>query len=132
MGVIKAVIFDWSGTVADFGSRAPAEAFTDRGTTTREGEAREPMGLERRHHVAFLARLPRIAAARRHVHGHDIKPAEFDGLDRRIDKGRPVPLHETGARHVIDTVADLPRALDDIAECLAQGRTPHHDRENGR
>ena len=58
MGGIKAVIFDWSGTVVDFGSRAPVEAF-------------------------------------------------------------------------IETVADLPQTIDDIAGGLAAGRMPFEDRENG-
>ena len=80
MGGIKAVIFDRSGTVVDFGSRAPAEAFTDRGVTIRHDEARGPMGLGKRHHIAPLAQLPRIAVARRHVHGHDIRLAGIDEL----------------------------------------------------
>ena len=68
MSGIKAVIFDWSGTVADLGSRAPAEAFADRGVSIRDDEARGPMGLGKRHHVEALARLPRIPAAGRTPH----------------------------------------------------------------
>lgn len=72
MSGIKAVIFDWSGTVVDLGSRAPAEAFANRVVTIRDDGARGPMGLGKRHHVEALARLPRVAAAWRHVHGQAI------------------------------------------------------------
>ncbi len=275
MGGIKAVIFDWSGTVIDFGSRAPVEAFieifADRGVAIRDDEARAPMGLGKRHHIEALARLPRIAAAWRHVHGQGIMADDIDrlhgilerrikdaalrrsalipgtarvigGLRRRgvrigsttgyprsvltplarlaetqgfapdvtvcsddLAAGRPTPLmmyrcfidlavwpasavvkvddtapgiaeavaagswavgvtlsgngvgldendlarldaseigrlrtraaaplHEAGAHHVIDTVADLPRALDHITKSLGSGGTPFDDRENGR
>ncbi len=275
MGGIKAVIFDWSGTVVDFGSRAPVEAFieifADRGVMIRDDEARGPMGLGKRHHIEVLARLPRIAAAWRHVHGQDIMAGDIDRLHGILEKrikdtalrrsalipgtadvvgdlrrrgvrigsttgyprsvltplarlaetqgfapevtvcsddlaaGRPTPLmmyrcfidlavwpasavvkvddtapgiaeavaagswavgvtlsgngvgldendlarldaseigrlrtraaaplHEAGAHHVIDTVVDLPRAIDDIAGSLAAGHMPHDDRENGR
>ena len=275
MGGIKAVIFDWSGTVVDFGSRAPVEAFietfADRGVTIRDDEARGPMGLGKRDHIEVLARLPRIAAAWRHVHGQDIMAGDIDLLHGIFEKrikdaalrrsalipgtagvvddlrrcgvrigsttgyprsvltplarqaetqgfapevtvcsddlaaGRPTPLmmyrcfidlvvwpagavvkvddtapgiaeavaagswavgvtlsgngvgldekdlarldaseigrlrtraaaplHEAGAHHVIDSVADLPQALDTITKSLAAGRTPLEDRENGR
>lgn len=85
MGGIKAVTFDRSGTVVDFGFRAPVEIFIDRGIANRDDEARGPMGLGKRHHIASLAQLSRIADARRHVHGHDID--ELHGIfDGRIEK----------------------------------------------
>ncbi len=84
MGGIKAVIFDWSGTVVDFGSRAPLEAFIEtfaaRGVTLRDDEARGPMGLGKRHHIEALARLPRIVAAWRLVHGRGITAGDIDQL----------------------------------------------------
>ncbi len=91
MGGIKAVIFDWSGTVVDFGSRAPVEAFVeafaDRGVTIHDTEARGPMGLGKRDHIEALARLPRIAAAWRHAHGQDIMAGDIDQL-HEIFEGR--------------------------------------------
>ena len=45
MGVIKAVIFDWSGTVLDFGSGAPAEDFTDRGHDIKPADIDELRGI---------------------------------------------------------------------------------------
>ena len=47
-GPIQAVLFDWAGTVIDFGSRAPTATFVrvfgEQGVTITEFEARGPMG----------------------------------------------------------------------------------------
>jgi phosphonoacetaldehyde hydrolase len=48
MTEIKAVVFDWAGTMIDFGSFAPmgvfVEAFRKFGVEATIAEAREPMG----------------------------------------------------------------------------------------
>lgn len=61
--MIRAVVFDWAGTLVDHGSRAPAlafvEAFERFGVEATEAEARAPMGLEKRAHLrAMLAVAP--------------------------------------------------------------------------
>ncbi len=62
---LKAVVFDWAGTVVDFGSRAPmgvfVETFARFGVELTVAEARGPMGLAKRDHVAALLREPAIA-----------------------------------------------------------------------
>ncbi len=64
---LKAVIFDWAGTMVDFGSRAPVEAFrtlfAEFGTEITEAEAREPMGLNKIDHIRALLAMPRVADA---------------------------------------------------------------------
>ena len=61
------VIFDWAGTMVDFGCRAPVnallEAFARRGVTLTEQEARRDMGKAKVDHVRALLAEPRIAAA---------------------------------------------------------------------
>lgn len=54
---IKAVIFDWSGIVVDFGSRAPAEAFTDRGHDIKPADIDELHGI-------FDSRIEKAALCR--------------------------------------------------------------------
>lgn len=55
---IRAVVFDWAGTVIDFGSRAPIEAmlaaFETVGFAVSEKEARRPMGRAKRDHIAEM------------------------------------------------------------------------------
>ncbi len=64
--MIQLVVFDWAGTLVDHGSRAPAlafvEAFARFGITATEAEARAPMGLPKRAHIAAMLATPTIAA----------------------------------------------------------------------
>lgn len=73
MSEIKAVVFDWAGTVIDFGSRAPmgvfVEAFARFGVDVSVAEARGPMGRPKRDHIAAMLAEPRIAAAWRAAQG---------------------------------------------------------------
>ena len=77
---IKAVIFDWAGTVVDHGCLAPAKAlqqvFADAGVPIAEAEARADMGRAKRDHVRALLALPRVAEAWRKAHG--APPTETD------------------------------------------------------
>ncbi len=63
---IQAVIFDWAGTMIDFGCRAPVvalrEVFGEAGVDISEAEARADMGRAKRDHVRALLAMPRIAA----------------------------------------------------------------------
>jgi phosphonoacetaldehyde hydrolase len=64
---VKAVIFDWAGTVVDYGSLAPMGAFVETfaqfGVAISIDEARGPMGMAKRPHIAAIMALPRIAEA---------------------------------------------------------------------
>ena len=64
---VKTVIFDWAGTVVDYGSLAPmgafVETFAEFGVRISIEEARGPMGMAKRPHIAELMALPRVAAA---------------------------------------------------------------------
>ena len=63
---VRAVVFDISGTVLDYGSRAPLLAFVElfarHGVTITAEEARRPMGLRKADHVRALLDDPAIAA----------------------------------------------------------------------
>jgi phosphonoacetaldehyde hydrolase len=64
-GPIQAVIFDWAGTIVDFGSCAPVEAFVElfkrRQINISVSEARGPMGMDKKAHVLSLLNSPRIS-----------------------------------------------------------------------
>ncbi len=81
---LLAVVFDWAGTVIDFGSHAPMGAFVtlfaQEGIDISIAEARGPMGLPKWHHIDALARLPRIAAAWRARHGREVCASDIDRL----------------------------------------------------
>ena len=65
---VKAVVLDWAGTVVDFGSRAPMGAFVEVfarfGVPITIAQARGPMGLPKRAHIAALLAEPAIAQAK--------------------------------------------------------------------
>ena len=66
MSKIKAVVFDWAGTMVDFGSLAPmgafVRAFAEFGVTVSVADARKPMGLRKWDHIAAMLAEPQIAA----------------------------------------------------------------------
>ncbi len=61
---IKAVIFDWAGTMIDFGCMAPVKAFIsafeEKHIHITLEEAREPMGLAKRDHVKAILSGERV------------------------------------------------------------------------
>ena len=67
LGAFDLVIFDWAGTMVDFGCRAPiaalVEAFGRHGVTLDEATAREDMGKAKADHVRALLARQVVAAA---------------------------------------------------------------------
>ena len=84
MSEIVAVIFDWAGTLVDYGSRAPmgafVETFAEFGVEITIEEARGPMGMAKRPHIAALCALPRVRAAWATRHGGAPTRADIDAL----------------------------------------------------
>jgi len=114
---LKALILDWAGTAVDFGSRAPmgafVEAFAQFGVTLSIAEARGPMGLPKRDHIAALIYSPEIAARWQAAQG--AAPTESD-VDRVLAVFEPLNVE------VIPRHADLiPGLLDVIGEARRRG-----------
>jgi phosphonoacetaldehyde hydrolase len=117
MGALKAVVFDWAGTIIDFGSRAPmgvfVRAFAEFGIPLTIAEARGPMGKAKRDHIADLVRLPNVRAAWEARYGHP--PGEAD-IDRVYEVFIPMNV-AVAADH-----ADLiPGAAETVAALRARG-----------
>ncbi|MGF6609622.1 phosphonoacetaldehyde hydrolase [Paraburkholderia tuberum] len=110
---VKAVIFDWAGTVVDYGSRAPMGAFVETfeqfGVPITIDEARGPMGMAKRPHIAALMALPRIAQAWAERHGHMPTDADIDAVyDVFVPKNIAVAASYSA---VIPGVAEVASAL---------------------
>jgi phosphonoacetaldehyde hydrolase len=114
---LRAVVFDWAGTMIDFGSRAPVvalcRAFAGEGVPIEEAEARADMGRAKRDHIAALLRQPRIARAWAVQHG--VAPGEADGdrLFAAID-----PMMRAAAR---DCATLIPGAAEIATRLQAAG-----------
>lgn len=114
---IKAVIFDWAGTMIDFGCVAPVEAllqaFVAEGVPISAEEARRDMGRAKKDHLAQILGLPRVADAWRSMKGAAPGAADVDRLFAALE-----PLMETSAaRHT----QLIPGAAEFVAELAEQG-----------
>jgi phosphonoacetaldehyde hydrolase len=114
--MLEAVIFDWAGTLSDFGSRAPLSAFVtlfeNNGVEVSLDEARGPMGTEKKEHVRRMLAMPRIRAAWRHAHGSDATEGNIDELYRQL-----IPIQRAAiARHstLVPGALESYRALRDL------------------
>ena len=63
---VKAVVFDWAGTMVDFGCMAPVEAlievFAAEGVPLSDAEARRDMGKAKHDHLTAIMANPAVAA----------------------------------------------------------------------
>lgn len=86
---VKAVVFDWAGTMIDHGCRAPVVAlrrvFLDAGIDLTEPETRDDMGRAKRDHIRALLAKPRVAEAWRALHGAVATEADVDRLHDAVE-----------------------------------------------
>jgi phosphonoacetaldehyde hydrolase len=116
-GAIKAVLFDWAGTIVDYGSRAPAgvfvEVFERHGAVITPEEARGPMGMEKRAHIAAIASLRDVQQRWERANAARISDAD---IDRMYDEFLPLQLE------CLPRYADLvPGTLESVRACRARG-----------
>jgi phosphonoacetaldehyde hydrolase len=78
------VIFDWAGTVVDFGCQAPVAAlvaaFAAAGVTLGEAAARANMGMAKSDHVRAIFARPEVIATWSEAHGAPPTQADADAL----------------------------------------------------
>jgi len=88
-GSIAAVVFDWAGTIVDFGCFAPTvsivETFAERGIQITLDEARGPMGLEKREHLRRLLDLEGVRRQWRTATGFDPAPEDAEALYEALE-----------------------------------------------
>lgn len=117
MRKFKAVVFDWAGTMIDFGSLAPmgvfVETFRRFGVEATVAEARAPMGLPKWDHIRAMLDQPRIGAAWRDAHGAPPADADADRIYAVF-----VPMNE---EVVAGYAALVPGALETYEWCRARG-----------
>lgn len=114
---LSAVVFDWAGTILDFGSRAPMGAFVrlfaQFGVTLSIAEARGPMGMAKWDHIRALGDLPSVGAQWQARYGRPLSDADVDRLYEVF-----TPMNAA----VIPNFADfIPGALETVAALRARG-----------
>jgi phosphonoacetaldehyde hydrolase len=114
---LQAVVFDWAGTIVDFGSCAPMGAFVrlfeQFGIELTIAEARGPMGLAKWDHIKALGTLPSIAAQWQVHHGRAFEDKDVDHLYEIF-----TPMNAA----VVPQFADfIPGALETVNALRARG-----------
>ena len=141
------VIFDWAGTMVDFGCEAPVkaliEAFDAAGVAIDADLARRDMGKAKIDHVRALLAEARVASAWRERHGSAPGPADVDSLMTRLEplmRRYAASASELipGARAAFDALRSrglrvasstgYTRAMMEtlLAQAAIQGYTPEH------
>lgn len=78
------VVFDWAGTTVDYGCRAPvvafAKVFQRRGIEITMGQAREPMGMEKRAHIEAVGKMEEVGRQWLQQYGRTMSDADIDAM----------------------------------------------------
>ncbi len=113
----QAVIFDWAGTMIDFGSFAPmgvfVEAFKQFEIEISIAQAREPMGMPKWQHIEAMFANPLIAQQWQERYGHAPNKAAIDQVYDVF-----VPMNEA----VVANYAELVPGALPMLQQLAQYR----------
>jgi len=117
-GPVKAVIFDFAGTIVDYGSCAPVAAFQEvfkiHGVPIDAATARGPMGKNKRDHISEILYSPAVANAWKAAHnGND--PNEKD-VDTIYEAFTPIQIETARQRGV-----PIPGAVDTIKQLRSRG-----------
>lgn len=110
---IKAVVFDWAGTMVDFGCMAPVDALIDafaaHGVVLSSAEARRDMGRAKRDHVAAILAYPAVAAAWSAARGAAPTMADGDAIYGALE-----PLIEAAATRCADLIPGAATVVADL------------------
>lgn len=111
---IGAIIFDWAGTMVDFGSRAPTKVFQaifeQEGIPISAAQAREPMGMAKREHISAITQMPDVAKRWQEKHGKAVAEEDVDRMYKDF-----LPLQKTVLGDHVDLI---PGAIDTFKWCL--------------
>ncbi|MGL4474043.1 MAG: phosphonoacetaldehyde hydrolase [Shewanella sp.] len=115
---IQAVIFDWAGTIVDFGSFAPTSIFVEAfkqgfDFTLSLEEARGPMGLGKWDHIQAVGRMPSVDKRWNAQFGRSMTTADIDAIYAAF-----MPLQKA---KVADHAEPILNAIEVVNGLKAQG-----------
>lgn len=114
---IKAIVFDWAGTMIDHGSRAPAivfvEIFKRQGIEISFAQAREPMGMAKREHIAAITQMADVSNQWLAKFGRDCQEQDIDQMYEQF-----LPLQKETLRNHSQLIDGAAEAAD---TCRAMG-----------
>ena len=126
---VQSVIFDWAGTIVDFGSFAPTTIFIAAFKAQYDfdislAEARVPMGLGKWDHIKAVSELPDVAARWLAQFGTMISTADIDAI---YETFMPLQIAKVGEHadpipHALDVVNGLKKQGVKIGSCSGYPR----------
>jgi len=129
---IRLVVFDMAGTIVDHGSVAPVAAlvaaFRELGLELSTKEARGPMGLPKRDHIAEVLRFPSMSSRWKQAFGREPTSADGDAIYERF-----LPLQDAEAQARVELVPVALKCLAALRERkIAIGTTTGYPRSIGQ
>lgn len=115
--MIEAVVFDWAGTMVDYGCFAPVQAFIEAfrhfGIEVTMEETRKPMGMLKRDHIRTMLNMERIAAEWQRIQGRSATDEDVEAIYAQF---------EPKLFSILNQFATLkPYALETVAELRSMG-----------
>lgn len=114
-GPLKLAVLDLAGTVVDFGSRAPAGAFVklfeQKGIRISESDARGPMGMHKRDHIAAICKQPAVSAQWQQQYGQAVSDTDIQHLYENF-----IPLQMSVLPNYNDPVPGAVEAIKQLRE----------------
>lgn len=115
---LEAVIFDWAGTIVDFGSFAPTQIFVDAFKAAYDfdlslAEARGPMGLGKWQHIEALGRDPAVGGRWEARFGQPMAEADIRHI---YETFIPLQVERVGLHSAL-----IPGALQVVQDLRRQG-----------
>jgi phosphonoacetaldehyde hydrolase len=120
---VKAVVFDWAGTMIDFGCMAPVralvEVFAAEGVTLTDAEVRADMGKAKLDHLRAILAAPAVAERWR---AHKAAPVAEVDVQRIYQALGPAMTAEAGkASQLIPGALDTVTALRELGVRIGSG-----------
>jgi len=110
---VRAVVFDWAGTVIDFGCMAPIEAllgvFAQAGVPVTAAEARRDMGKAKLDHLRALLSDPSVASRWRLAKGRSADEDDVEELYAELE-----PAMEAAATKAAVLIPGAVEAVEDL------------------
>lgn len=107
---VKLVVFDWAGTVVDYGCVAPAvvfqKTFENWDIQLTKEEILKPMGMEKKDHIRELLRLEHVTKTWRELRGSDWTEDDVE------------VMYQTFEKMLADIVADYSKVMPGVKETV--------------
>lgn len=111
-GNIELVVFDWAGTMVDYGSQAPVDVFgrtfAKKGITLTKEEINKPMGMEKKAHIRTLLGFDRVAQAWQTLYGQAWTEADVE------------ELYEIFESDLYQVVLEYAKPIDGVVDTMAK------------